>query len=304
MTRDRFPLSSEQLELLLAFEATGGSLTRLAEVLRRDPSVVSRNLTRLGEDAAVLEKVAGRWRLTDAGKRVNAASRHYLGQLGETLVRAAAAPSALVLINAQQALAVSGGGDDSRGRDRSNHDAEANARRLLARWRELGWPIAHVKHVSARLESAFHPSRASSAFMPGLEPQPGEWVVEKTGASAFSQPRFHADLRDRGIDALVLAGFTANECVDATAKQARDLGYAVAVAEDATAMFDVVGPDGEVYPSEPTQQALMANLHQSGAKILSTDRVLALTGSPSDTPAESSPSPPSASPSKTGRTKP
>ena len=46
--RARFPLSSDQLELLLAFEAAR-SPAHLVEIVRRDGSVVSRNLQRLAE---------------------------------------------------------------------------------------------------------------------------------------------------------------------------------------------------------------------------------------------------------------
>ncbi len=268
---NRFPLSSEQLNLLMSFEAAGGSLVRLADTVRRDASVVSRNLQRLAEDAPVLEKSAGKWRLTPAGRRVNELSRQFLGALGGALggaVDAAEARRALVIINAQQALC------DPARTDRSNPGAEANLARLLAFWRRARRPLVHVKHVSPRAESPFHPSKATAAFLAGLEPHGGEWVVEKPGASAFSAGHFAADLRDRGIEALVLAGFTANECVDATAKQARDLGFAVEVVGDATAMFDVVGPDGRVFPSERTQDALLASLHAGGAAVIGTDDLI------------------------------
>ena len=269
--RERFPLSSDQLDLLLTFEAAEGNLGRLSAGMLRDASVVSRNLTRLGSDAPVVEKVDGKWRLTAAGRRVNELSRAFIADLGATLT-AADARRALVIINAQQALA-----DPTRA-NRSNPGAEARLVRLLDFWRSARRPLAHVKHVSADRDSPFHPTKASAAFLPGLAPLAGEWVVEKPGASAFSAPTFAAALRDRGIDALVLAGFTANECVDATAKQARDLGFAVEVVSDAVAMFDLVGPDGVVHPSERTQAALLASLHAGGARILRTDELIVERG--------------------------
>ena len=56
--RIRFPLSSEQCELLAAFE-DAGSLAELAKLMAKDVSVVSRNLQSLSE-SGVLEKVNGR----------------------------------------------------------------------------------------------------------------------------------------------------------------------------------------------------------------------------------------------------
>lgn len=62
----RFAVSSEQCELLAAFEATG-SLIELARWAGRDASVMSRQLQAIARAAPVLEKSQGRWRLTKVG---------------------------------------------------------------------------------------------------------------------------------------------------------------------------------------------------------------------------------------------
>jgi LysR family glycine cleavage system transcriptional activator len=71
-----FGLSSEQCELLVAFEATG-SLAALAELVGKDVSVVSRQLSRLAQSlpVPVIEKHGGKWRLTATGRRMNAWTR-------------------------------------------------------------------------------------------------------------------------------------------------------------------------------------------------------------------------------------
>lgn len=266
---EKFPLTSEQLDLLMAFEAAEGSLVRLADNVRRDPSVVSRNLARLAEDAPVLAKVGGKWRLTTAGRRVNALSREYLTELAKTLARDTDADrTALVVINAQQAL------KDPRKGTRSNPGAEANLVRLLAHWRADDRPLVHVRHVATHADSPFHPSQPTAAFLPDLAPEAGEWVIDKASAGAFSGTRLEAELRARGIETLLLTGFTANECVDATAKQAADLGFAVIVVADATAMFDIIGPDGTTYPAAMTQELLLASLHASCARVVETNAVI------------------------------
>jgi predicted transcriptional regulator len=63
VNRLKFNLNSDQLELLLAFENAKG-LGHLAELMARDPSVISRNLQRVAEDYPVLKKVKGRWEIT------------------------------------------------------------------------------------------------------------------------------------------------------------------------------------------------------------------------------------------------
>lgn len=69
MQRKRFPISSEALEILLAF-SEAESLKELSKNLLRDSSVVSRHLQKLAEEHKVLEKKTGRWALTKLGQRL------------------------------------------------------------------------------------------------------------------------------------------------------------------------------------------------------------------------------------------
>jgi nicotinamidase-related amidase len=274
--RPRYPLTNEQLELLLVFEAADGSLSRLAEAVRRDPSVVSRNLQRLAEDAPVLAKRGTKWHITALGQRLNDLTRRHIGELGQALATASddsvepfRGPSAvLMIVNAQQALL-----DPKRGTP-SNASAQANAGRLLHHWRATRRPVVHVKHQSAEPSSAYHPSQPTSEFLPALAPLSGEWVIEKPGISAFTNAALAEGLERRQAEALVVVGFTANACVDATAKQSSDLGFKTYVVADATSMFDLVGPDGKIHPGERSHEILLASLHSGFAAVLTTDQVL------------------------------
>lgn len=68
--QNRFPLSSQDCEILLAFESRK-SLQALADSMAKDISVVSRNLKAISERAPVIEKQSGKWVLTPQGKAVN-----------------------------------------------------------------------------------------------------------------------------------------------------------------------------------------------------------------------------------------
>ncbi len=280
--RARFPLSSDQLELLLAFEAAR-SPAHLVEIVRRDGSVVSRNLQRLAEDHPVLTKEGGRWRLTDTGRAVNVLTRRYLAELtttlpsAETIARDEPTPyllprAVLIVINAQKAMQDAGRGN------RSNPECESNVSRLLACWRKARKPLVHVRHESQNPGSALHPSVESSAFIPLLAPEPGETVVAKSTASAFGGTTLAADLAAANVDALILTGFTASECIDATAKAAADLGFRVYVVGDATATFDLTGPGGQIYKASRVQEMTLAGLHATFAGILETEALLAALG--------------------------
>lgn len=80
----QFLISSDDCELLLEFERTP-SLQELCQRMARDHSVVSRALKRISEKFEVVEKKAGKWVLTDLGRRVNESTRLALANQVMTL---------------------------------------------------------------------------------------------------------------------------------------------------------------------------------------------------------------------------
>ena len=70
----RFPLTSDECELLALFEATQ-SLAEVAEAMGRDHSVIARSFKRIAERHPVVEKKAGKWILTEMGRAVNEGTR-------------------------------------------------------------------------------------------------------------------------------------------------------------------------------------------------------------------------------------
>jgi DNA-binding transcriptional LysR family regulator len=80
----RFPLSTDDCELLLEFELCS-SLQELSNRVMRDHSIVSRALKRLSEKFPVVEKKGGKWALTALGRKVNDASRAALAHQISTL---------------------------------------------------------------------------------------------------------------------------------------------------------------------------------------------------------------------------
>ncbi|QHA02519.1 isochorismatase family protein [Streptomyces broussonetiae] len=68
---------------------------------------------------------------------------------------------------------------------------------------------------------------------PEIAPQPGEVVVTKKRASAFSGSDLDVVLRARGIDSLVLTGIATSAVVLYTLCQANDLDFGLTVLSDA-----------------------------------------------------------------------
>jgi nicotinamidase-related amidase len=180
--------------------------------------------------------------------------------------------AALVLIDWQLGM------DDPRWGHRNNPDAEANAARLLAVWRDAGLPIYHVQHLSREPDSVFRPERPGSAIKDMLRPMPGEPVVQKDVNSAFIGTDLEVQLRSAGIQVVVLTGMQTDHCVSTTARMAGNLGFITYVVADATATFDRPGPEGASYPAEQVHEINLASLKGEFANIVDTaDLVSAVT---------------------------
>ena len=71
----------------------------------------------------------------------------------------------------------------------------------------------------------------------GVAPQAGDLQVEKTLFSSFSGTSLGSDLRERGVDTLVVAGFTTDCCVDCTVRDAFHQNFSVFVVQDGCAAY-------------------------------------------------------------------
>lgn len=72
----------------------------------------------------------------------------------------------------------------------------------------------------------------------GIAPRDGDLEVEKIKYSSFYGTDLEATLKARGIDTLLLCGFTTDCCVDCTAREGFHLNFNVYLVEDACAAFD------------------------------------------------------------------
>jgi ureidoacrylate peracid hydrolase len=75
----------------------------------------------------------------------------------------------------------------------------------------------------------------SAAIVPELTPSPEDLHVAKYRMSGFYDTELDSVLRNLRADTLLLAGVNADQCVLATLMDAANLGYDVALIEDATA---------------------------------------------------------------------
>lgn len=103
-------------------------------------------------------------------------------------------------------------------------------------------PATNAAIAAAAASPAMHHESPETAVDERVDPQPGDIVVRKTRVGAFSTTGLHEQLRDRGIDTLILAGIATSGVVLSTVRDAADRDYRVLVLKDASA-----DPDPEVH---------------------------------------------------------
>ena len=273
----KFPINSDQLTLLYHLEHSS-SLEQLASALCKEKSVVSKNLKALHMSfPSLIKKENRRWVVTKQGLVVNKTTSEYISSLDKLIPRSFdksneklynSMNAVFMIVNPQKAF------EDLESGPISNPKAVENIRQILNRWRELGRKVIFVKHVSKSSESPLAPGLPTSDFIEALEPLPKEIVLEKSVLSAFHDIKIDDDLNPEEWDCLILAGFTAAECMNATAKDAHELDIPTYVVADAVSTTNLIGPNGEVFHSKLVLGVTLASLHQNIASILDTDLLL------------------------------
>jgi len=98
-----------------------------------------------------------------------------------------------------------------------------------------------------------------------LAPQPGDPIMRKTSIGAFASTGLDHLLRSLDREHLFMTGVSTNMCVETTAREAADRGYAVTLVEDACATTHKELHEGTV-----------RNFGRFFGKVRSTDEVIDL----------------------------
>jgi nicotinamidase-related amidase len=99
-------------------------------------------------------------------------------------------------------------------------------------------PPANKTFAAAAASRRMHADDPATAIHERVAPQTGDVVVRKSRVGPFSTTDLDAQLRDRGIDTLVLAGISTSGVVLSTVRQAADHDYDLYVLADACADTD------------------------------------------------------------------
>jgi len=149
-------------------------------------------------------------------------------------------------------------------------DAAAQcAARALERFRGARMPVFHVRHLSIRPGATFFiPGTSGAEIHATVRPRDGERVHEKHFPNSFRDTQLDAALKADGVKELVVAGMMTHMCVDASVRQAADLGYRVTLLGDACATrAQTYG--SETVPARQVHAAFLAALNGFYAKVIS-----------------------------------
>ncbi len=131
----------------------------------------------------------------------------------------------------------------------------------LTGWRNSDLPVAFTRHDSREAASPLKFSLPTGAQKPGFELVDSDIVVTKDVNSGFVGTSLEIELRRRGVNRLVIAGFFTNFCVETTTRMAGNLGFDTYLVHDGCATTNRVGPDGVDHDAELVHQMSVATLH-------------------------------------------
>lgn len=154
-----------------------------------------------------------------------------------------------------------------------------NNQRLIKAMRAAGGKVVYVTigagladcsdapvHMRAFFQSVDnYEGQRAHQIIEELAPEPGDPIVRKTSIGAFASTGLDHLLRTLDREHLFMTGVSTNMCVETTAREAADRGYAVTLVEDACATTH-----------KELHEGTMRNFARFFGKVRSTDEVIGL----------------------------
>ncbi|MGY3108661.1 cysteine hydrolase [Bradyrhizobium sp. LM6.9] len=116
--------------------------------------------------------------------------------------------------------------------------------RIIAHIRTIsnGWEHINMFQKAGLPTKAFEAGTWGGEFNPEFGPQEGDVVVKEHWAqSGFANTDLDLQLKQHGIQKIILVGLIANSCIESTGRFGMELGYHVTLVKDATAAFSAEG---------------------------------------------------------------
>jgi gluconolactonase len=193
--------------------------------------------------------------------------------------------TALIIQDLQNDVVIEGGAFAESGAPAhaKSQNVVANVKRLADAARAAGTPVVHIHYIvepgasglkqnaplfiGVKEGNALVRGSWGAAPVDGLEPQPGDHIVEKMRMNGFYETRLDILLRGLGVDTIVITGAWTNMSIEHTARHGADAGYEV-----------VVVTDGTSTTGDEWQHAALSYAMTNVARVAPADEVAAALG--------------------------
>ena len=147
--------------------------------------------------------------------------------------------------------------------------AAQNASRLLAFFRENQKPTFHIQHISTREGATFFlPDTPGVEIHASVQPEADDRVIRKNFPNSFRETPLYEELKNAGIDSVVICGAMSHMCIDATTRAAADLGFQCTLIHDGCATRNLDFGKQKVLAAD-VHTSFMAALNAAYARVIS-----------------------------------
>ena len=137
-------------------------------------------------------------------------------------------------------------------------------------------PVYHVQHVAPAGSPVFAINGQTVKFHPDMQPRPQDVVLQKSTVSVFASTDLDQQLKNAGIQTLIISGLMTHACVAGAARDAAPLGYNVIVASDASATRAITRANGVSIDKDSLHKAALAEVEDTFGDVLSTAQIVKL----------------------------
>ena len=119
------------------------------------------------------------------------------------------------------------------------HQLLMNINTLISKARQDGAPVFFIQHSGEK-----YLVKGSDAWKlhPDIQPAMGEIIIHKVHPNAFEGTNLRGELKERGIDTLVVTGLVTHGCVKATCLGALEEGFRVRLVSDGHSSYSKDAP--------------------------------------------------------------
>ena len=157
------------------------------------------------------------------------------------------------------------------------NEASSNAEDLLSLFRKNKWSTFHIQHISESEDATFFlPNTDGAELHESIKPLPEETLIQKKFPNSFRDTKLLKELRNVGVEQVVICGAMSHMCIDATTRAATDFGYSCIVVHDACATKNLEFGGIKIL-AEDVHGSFMAALGSAYARVLSFKEFLSNT---------------------------